>query len=148
MPREKKSSPASKKAAYDDFLKSVKLYSVVLDNTSAALNREAYWEHIKNDNLKRTIATEYLIENLSDVHFDVIAKYTLAIEHEESETNLLTIDCTFVAHFHAGNCKSEWAKRFGKSEAKIIVWPYFRVFVSDITGKLSIPPITVPMTLE
>ena len=150
MTKKKIVSSAGKKTSYDDFLKSVKLYAVVLEEMNAKLERKTYWKHIKDEGeLKRTIGANYVVEDLANDHFDIIAAYDLTIQHDPSTTDLLAIKCVFSAHFHAApDCSTELADKFANSEAKLIFWPYLRTFVSDMTGRLHIPPITVPITLE
>jgi preprotein translocase subunit SecB len=135
---------------YEGFLRSVKLYSLSMEEVSAKLDREHYWKYFSDDDgLTREIGATYKAEGTKDNHFDVIAAYELRVTQEQNKENLLSIKCKFSAHFHASiDCNSEMAQRFANSEAKIIVWPYFRNLVSDLVGRLEIPPITIPLALD
>ncbi len=99
--------------------------------------------------MTREIAAKYKAEEVEGNHFDVVAEFALKITNKADETTLLEIHCKYSAHFHTKtDCTSAAAEQFATSEGKIIVWPYFRNFVSDITARMHIPPITVPLALE
>jgi preprotein translocase subunit SecB len=121
-----------------------------MDEVSAKLNREVYWKHFSDvDELTREIGAIYKTINIEEDHFDVLAEYELRITHKKDKNSSLEVKCRYSAHFHASsNCNGETVERFANSEAKIIIWPYFRSLVSDITGRLHIPPITIPFALE
>jgi Preprotein translocase subunit SecB len=143
-------SSLESKSNYEGFLRSVKLYSLAMEEVSAKLDRERYWKYLSDsDGLTREIGATYKAKDTKDDHFDVIAAYELRITQEQNKESLLAIKCKFSAHFHASmDCNSEMAERFANSEAKIIVWPYFRNLVSDLVGRLEIPPITIPLALD
>jgi hypothetical protein len=151
MPRKKISTSSTEvKSNYESFLRSVKLYSLAMEEVSAKLDREGYWKHFpEGEGLTREIGSLYKAVHIEDDHFDVIAAYELNITHEQGKKRVLEVKCKFIAHFHASiDCNSETAARFANSEAKIIAWPYFRNLVSDLTGRLYIPPITIPLALD
>ena len=149
MPKKKSALLPNNGSTYETFLRSVKLYSLALDEMSAKIDRDKYWSPLKkDDSLVREIGSVFKALNVKDDHFDVEAKFELAISLKSNKFEILTITCTYSAHFHAApDLNAEAAKQFAKSEAKIIVWPYFRNFVSDMTGRMHIPPITIPLAL-
>ena len=67
----------------------------------------------------------------------------------KSETGL-SIGCVYQAHFHADDVigNRELAKEFAQSEMRLILWPYFRQFAFETSARMSVPPITVPLTTE
>jgi preprotein translocase subunit SecB len=117
---------------------------------SAKLNRNMYWRHLKkSENITREIATTYKPVNLEDDHFDIEARLELTIAIKGNASEILTITCNYSAHFHAApGFTLEVVEHFARSGAKIIIWPYFRHFVSDMTSRMHIPPITIPLTLD
>lgn len=143
-------SSIESKANYEGFLRSVKLYSLALEEVSAKLDRERYWKYFPDgDGLTREIGATYKAEDIKDDHFDVIAAYELSVTRDQNKESLLAIKCKFSAHFHAStDCNRDMAERFASSEAKIIAWPYFRSLVSDLVARLQIPPITIPLALD
>lgn len=150
VPKKKATSPPSKPKTYETFLRSVKLYSLALDEVSAKLNRNMYWKYSrKSEAIIREIKSNYKAINLEDDHFDVEGNFELTISLKAGTAKILAITCTYSAHFHAADDYDEEAtSHFAGSEAKVIIWPYFRHLVSDITSQMHIPPINIPLTLD
>jgi preprotein translocase subunit SecB len=94
----------------------------------------------------RLISTEYKLAVVDSGYFDATGKFSLAVAESQKATPALVIEGTYEAHFH---CKApsqkEMVDRFVASELRIIMWPYFRELVFDLCGKMSIPPITIPL---
>ena len=150
MSKKKAIRAPGKVQTYESFLGSVKLHALSLDEMSAKLNRDLYWKHLKrSENITRAIEATYKPVNLEGDRFDIEARLTLTIALRGSSDEILTINCIYSAHFHAVlGFGIEAVEQFAKSGAKIIVWPYFRHFVSDMTSRMHIPPITIPLTLD
>jgi hypothetical protein len=150
VPKKKRSLSPSNTPDYEEFLRSVKLYSLALNEMSAKLDRDMYWGlRKKSDSLIREIETDYKPVDVKEDHFDIEAKLVLTIAPKLTKSTILRIACTYSAHFHASvGCSGQAAERFAESEARIIIWPYFRQLVSDVTGRMYIPPITIPLALD
>jgi hypothetical protein len=142
--KEPKISEKDSGTDYQGFLSSIRLIGMGLSSCKAELDREAY-AHLENDNTSRKISADYDVTETADTYFEVASKYTLAVSSPQSP-KCLTLECTFEAHFH---CKpefpAEFPKRFAGSELKILMWPYFRQFAQDITARMYITPIVVPL---
>jgi hypothetical protein len=149
MPK-KSTSPVSKPKQYSDFLKGIKLYIVALDHASCAINRERYWECTEQDNgMVRTFEGSYEATAIEGTSFDVIGRLEMKIFSTKDNGELLKIGCQYSTHFHARSRVDERAaKRFANAEAKIIIWPYFRQLVTDLSARMYIPPIIVPLSLD
>jgi preprotein translocase subunit SecB len=121
-----------------------------MDQVSAELNRDAFWaSREKSANATREIGSEYTAADVEDNHFNVVARFALTIAVTGQKERALTIKSQFMAHFHTKQRADErHASRFASSEAKIIFWPYFRQLVSDVTSRMHIPPVTIPLTLD
>jgi hypothetical protein len=149
MPR-KENILASKSgsADYGEFLKSVKPIGIALTTVSSHLNREAYGELLRNkDKTLRLISTEYKLLEAEKGYFDSSGNFSLIVKAEKKSDPALKIECCYETHFH---CQSpvvrEMADQFTSSELRLVLWPYFRELVFDLCGKMSIPPITIPLT--
>jgi hypothetical protein len=94
----------------------------------------------------RLISTEYKLLDAESGYFDANGRFSIVVSEEKKSVPALVIECTFETHFH---CKSpvvrEMAERFTASELRLVLWPYFRELVFDLCGKMSIPPITIPL---
>jgi len=156
---------------YKQFLHHVNLYALGLDSMSADIKRESYAiAHAENaSEVVRLIESQFELIEFTQEHFDVRATFCLRVKLEgatsktlsqpppapgsvalSASDELLCIRTSFTAHFH---CKKSvagksHADRFAQSEARLIFWPYFRQTVSDTTARMSIRPITVPLTLR
>jgi hypothetical protein len=155
---------------YKRFLSHVNLYALGLDSVSADIKREAYTiAHAEaSSEIFRLIESNFNLIEFTREHFDVQAKFNLRVrlkyasstnlpapspvvaEVKKDGEDLLCIQTSFTAHFH---CKKSvagksHAERFANSEARLIFWPYFRQTVSDLTARMSIRPITVPLSLK
>ncbi len=137
-------------AAYEQFLRNVKPVAMGLVECSSRLDREALGQMAARKNSGvRVISTEYQLAAAEGGYFDAIGKFSLAVAEKPKATPALTIQCTYETHFH---CKApiekNLAERFTASELRLVLWPYFRELVFDLSGKMSIPPITIPLATE
>jgi hypothetical protein len=149
MPK-RSASLVSKPKQYSDFLKGIKLYIVALDHASCAINRERYWERTEQKNgMVRTFEASYEATTIEGTRFDVIGRLEMKILSTKDDDELLKIACQYSCHFHARTRVDERAaQRFANAEARIIIWPYFRQLVTDLSARMYIPPIIVPLSLE
>jgi preprotein translocase subunit SecB len=143
-------SLANKPRQYSDFLKGIKLVIVALDHASSAINREQYWKCTEKKNgMARTFEASYAATEIDGTCFDVVGRLEMKILSTSDNSELLKIVCQYSSHFHARTRVDERAAhRFANAEAKIIIWPYFRQLVTDLSARMYIPPIIVPLSLD
>ena len=149
MPK-RSASLVSRTRQYSDFLKGVKLYIIALDHASSTIDRERYWECSERKNgMVRTIEASYEATAIEGAHFDVVGRLEMKILSTTDKCELVRIACQYSSHFHArGRVDKHEADRFASAEAKIVIWPYFRQLVTDLSARMFIPPIIVPLTLD
>lgn len=149
MPK-RSASLVSRTRQYSDFLKGVKLYIVALDHASSTIDRERYWEcNERKNGMVRMIETSYEATAIEGTHFDVIGRFEMKILSTTDKSELVTVGCQYSSHFHSRTrVDKEEADKFANAEAKIILWPYFRQLVTDLSARMFIPPIVVPLTLD
>ena len=154
---------------YKRFLSHINLYALGLDSVSADIKREAYTiAHADaSSEISRLIESSFELIEFSREHFDVQAKFNLRVRlrnasktslpppvpvvaEAKKDEDLLCIQTSFTAHFHCRKsiAGESHAERFANSEARLVFWPYFRQAVSDLTSRMSIRPITVPLSLK
>ena len=137
--------------SYEEFLTSVEPLGLNLKSCSASLDRKSFWDlhEKKNKDAERQLFARYSIEKVEDDYFDVVTAFKMIIEDAKTKKNALRIECEFGGHFHGkAPIKESFAKRFTESELRIVVWPYFRQFVSDTTARMGIPPIVIPISIR
>jgi hypothetical protein len=145
----KKSLPTKRKQTtvpdYETFLRSLTLAGFGLETCSAELDRGAYFD-LDSKNRKKEIAGDYGLMDSEDDFFNLFAKFELAIGDKKTASSALRVRCEFVAHFHLDiKLKKEFVERFAQSEFRLLVWPYFRQFIADLSGRMSLPPVTIPL---
>ena len=148
MPEKKSSHTRREPEEYAEFLRGIRLIGLALASCSANLERGAYFELSGKKKSTRNITADYELVEVQKEFFDVMAKFRLAV-HDKSQTSKpLTIECSFAGHFHSSTSevRRELADRFTQSELRLILWPYFRELVSNLTAKMSIPPILIPLS--
>jgi hypothetical protein len=153
LPTDKPTKPAPK---YEEFIKGVRLINLGMEHCFSMLERRRYMD-IKHEDRTPTLAATYKLQGLGKDFFDAIAAFKLSVdkpvdaENGDSDEELapLVIECTFEAHFHFKGPKSKaLTEKFVDSELRLIMWPYFRQFVTDTTGRMTIAPLVVPLAIR
>lgn len=151
MPQKKNSLTApSSKEGYEKFLKQLSLAGLGLNSCSADLNRALYFS-LNPKNTANQVAVVYDLIHVDERFFNAQASFELKIfdENKKDKKPALSIDCVYIAHFHVKVPASKnHIKRFINSEFRLIVWPYYRELIGDLTGKMSIQPLTVPLSVN
>jgi len=147
--RKMKKRTSSGDNGYEEFLSALGSVILGLDKCSATLNRPAYWGlNERRKDTVRTYRTDYKLERVQKSYFNVSAQLRLTIRDSKTDVTVLETECVFYGHIHGKEPINEAnAKRFTDSHLRIVMTPYFRQFVSDITARMSIPPIILPFTL-
>jgi hypothetical protein len=144
--RRKNAGTKDTQPQYEQFLRALKLMGLGLDDCSAKLDRERYVALIENRKGVRQIETTSNVEIVGEEFFEPTTHFKLAVLSKKNEANpALSIECRFSAHFHSdGPISKEYATRFANAEFRVLMWPYFRQLVTDLAGRMAIPPILVP----
>lgn len=148
MPSKKKQSiPEQEDSNYIEFLKNIELIALALNRCSAEINREIYDGSARDaESSSRNVTAKYRLSDMSDTSFDATASFDLAVRNKADKT-ALRVECVFEAHFHPAKLLTRsFAERFVESELRLVVWPYFRQFVFDITARMWIPPVLIPFS--
>ena len=129
--------------AYTAFIESLYLHTISLKEASCEINRDAFWK-----NEEKGIAYKFTAEpvKIEGKHFDARTRLELTMSEEKSKSIVVKIAATIDLHIHAQAAPKEYVKQFCESEIRLIVWPYFREFVMDISGRMYIPPIILPLS--
>src|SRR5438046_438651 len=88
---------------YTEFLATLDPVIVGLDNSSCALNRDAYWS--PSQNARQVLSSKYALADVADDYFDVLATFSLSLQWSDADgpvVQALKIECTFIGHLHAG----------------------------------------------
>lgn len=146
--KKKINTESSTEIAYKRFRDGVTLYALGMDKLETQLDREAYKAAHSDDlaEIVREIKVSMGVSGLGDDHFDIDGRFELMVNKKDGQ-NLLKLSMVMSAHFHTDEeGLSKYAEDFANTEARLIFWPYFRQTVSDVTSRMYIAPITVPLT--
>jgi preprotein translocase subunit SecB len=146
----KKPTRMAKHDPYLEFIQTISLVGLGLDSCSCNISRVQLGESSKKNNeLSIVIEANYIaIERASD-YFLVKADCMVKLSDKPSALTIGDISCCFSALFNTSKeAAAASVERFAENEARLVFWPYMRQFISDITFKMSISPIILPLTSE
>lgn len=151
MSSKKQEHAKQRSKSYGDFVRNLHLAALGLTRSSCQLNRDQYYGRIvgKKSNAARTISSNYKLGDVDEDFFDARASFKLTIQAKKAKAPDLVIECAFDAHFHGQSpIDRKMAERFIAADLRVVVWPYLRQFVYDITSRMVIPPVVVPLSVE
>lgn len=145
-------STAEKKATlipdYQQFLRSLDLYMVALSDVNCKIDRDEYWRREKDDERNTTYRIETKSTAIEADSFEVRSTLTLEIKGEKSKSAAVRIVASFDLFLDSKTTSKEFIDRFCESDVILIVMPYFREFVTDMTAKMHIPPLVLPLSTK
>jgi hypothetical protein len=137
---------------YSAFLRSVTPTVLGLSSSTTKVKRRQYWQLAKAQSAERWLSASYAVTNVQSDYFDVEATFELAIhdqKHSGSDEAVVRIACVFEGHFHAdAPVARAHAEQFATKDSWLVFWPYFRQFVSDMTGRMSVRTELLPLHLR
>jgi len=144
MPRKKqKRTPITADSDYTQFLKSIDPITIALAGSRLSVDRDRYFD----EGPKRlSVAWSCVPVTVKKDYFEAEAKVIVKLGSEGEAKPSVQIEATFQMHIHAGRpIVRAFVDRFADSEVRILIWPYFREYVSNVTGRMYIPPVILPM---
>jgi preprotein translocase subunit SecB len=139
----RRSKAPQKLADYTEFLKSLDLSVIALSEATVKGDREGYLEAPNH-----VISMRWMGKSVKSgpSHFDVLADLTVSVSKPKSKVHFLDLAVTYRLHIHCAKAfPPEYVDRFCNSEVRLMVWPYFREYVTSICGRMHIPPVFLPL---
>lgn len=137
------------KQTYEDFLRSVRLFAVGLRDCRSNLDRGDYYRIAQGRDGLTRINAEYKLTQRGKGHFDASGTCSVTIEDQKKKKEVLSIACSLEAHYHAEfEHESDYPERFVNREMRLILWPYFREFISNLTARMAIRPVVLPLATD
>jgi preprotein translocase subunit SecB len=128
---------------YTRFLKSMELSLIALAETNAKIDRDKYFAE-QNHSISMEWGSKPL-ESEQD-NFDVRAELKVKVSRPKAQTPFLELEAAYVLHVHcAKDFSAEYVERFCSAEVRLMVWPYFREYVTSMCGRMHIPPLFLPL---
>jgi preprotein translocase subunit SecB len=138
----KKNSPPKNMDRYTEFLGSLDLVTIALAECSLSLDRAEFFRQ----DVTLSAELQCRAEEVSAESFEISATLNTAITADESESIIGKIEARFLLHFHANTSDRQMVNQFAKSDVRLMVWPYFRELVSNVTARMHIQPIILPVS--
>lgn len=138
----KKDSP--KVADYQTFITSLELYMIGLAESACEINRKNYWGKDEGKRVSFKLSSKPV--SIDKTHFDVRSTIALTMIGEKSKATVVKITATFDLHFHADPLEKDLVDKFCESDIRLIVWPYFREYVSSTIARMHVPPVILPLS--
>ena len=130
--------------SYTDFVRSLELITIALTSSSTRIKRDEYFEEKAPD---LSVAMALKPKRLSRGHFDLQAEATVKLTRKRSDC-LFDLSVTYELHFHARPpIDAKLVRRFADSDAHLVLWPYLREYVSDVSARMYVPPIVLPVSM-
>jgi preprotein translocase subunit SecB len=137
---------AQNSTEYQEFIADLDMYYLALSEASCKINREAFWEKDSEHRIAYNLKSKPVcVESKS---FDVRCVFTLAMTGEKSKSPVVNVVAEFDVSFHSSKPKKEFVEEFCKSEIRLLVIPYCREFVTDLTARMHIPPLILPLSTK
>jgi preprotein translocase subunit SecB len=138
--------PSTAVPGYQVFIASLDLYTVALAEASCKIDRDEYWQKENEYSNNYKVATKPLV--IEDKFFNVRSTLTLGVMGDKSKSTVVRIVASYDLAFRSSTTSKEFVERFCESDVLLIVMPYFREFVTDITARMHIPPIILPLSTK
>lgn len=132
------------------FVRSVHLAGLGLDKLSASVDRvHLASARARGEDLSVSVAILQRVVDLQDDSFVVGASVTLLSGEGEDGDSAVRIEASFSAKFDTSKkADPAAAANFANLEARLVFFPYIRQFVSDLTYRMSIDPIVLPLSSQ
>lgn len=143
MKTQKVISSTSEDSSYLGFLATLQLIGLGLNNSSIELHRQTLFDITEEKASSRTFTEEYRIVELGADYFDAEGHYGVSIS--DGERLGVRVECTFDVHIHCQSPDQSMVERFTKQDLRFMMLPYARTFISDMSGRMQIRPIILPM---
>ena len=146
MPRKKQNHTLAVDSNYARFLESMVPFGIAVVESKFRLDRDKYFE---TESKRLSAAWKCTPVEVGDEYFEADAELSVKLTAPKQKKPLVEIMATFRMHIHAAKpINQEYVNRFTNSEVRILVWPYFREYVTGVCGRMHIPPIVLPVSIK
>jgi hypothetical protein len=135
---------------YSEFVQRLRLSGMGLESASASVRRIDWTAAIQNQSeIERQMELKDNILAIQDGSFVLAISFDLKQQTKTSEDPLVEISGSYSALFvHEGTPNEEFVRRFASREARIIFWPYIRQHIADVSARMSVQNILLPLSSE
>ena len=146
MPQRKQKLTLTADANYTRFLESIVPFGIAVVDSRFRLDRDQYFEA---ESKRLSAAWKCTPIEVGEEYFEADAELSVNLTAPKRKKPLVEIRATFRMHIHAAKpINEEYVDRFANAEVRILVWPYFREYVTSVCGRMHIPPIVLPLSVK
>jgi hypothetical protein len=137
---------------YEEFLRGIQLRLLSLRECSANVDRNAYWHVVEDQHpTAPQLSAQYVVGTVEKQSFTLVAELGLLVQKPRAprsakSNGALSVRATYDTRF---DCKkrvtAEHVERFAREDVRLLIWPYFRELVSNLTARMWVPPILIPL---
>ncbi|MBN1274657.1 MAG: protein-export chaperone SecB [Candidatus Aminicenantes bacterium] len=132
------------KEKYRKIINGLELIDIYLINSKSFVEREDIFARTKI-RIKNEARYEELEENI----VKIFHKYTLIGNSTEKRKKVINIESEFCLVYKIKEgFDEEFFNTFKEINLPVNSWPFFREFVFNITARMNIPPLTIPLFLR
>ncbi len=148
MSKQKKQqrSPVLSPVEYKDLLSKIELIEVSLTSSSTSINLAKMVPESSSLGSPQISITDEIKHSKKKDQVQISANWLLTAKFEKDDKNFMDITASFNVLLL---CKSllpnKFWKIYNKSTLPLIVYPYFREFVQNMTARMNVPPLTLPI---
>lgn len=131
---------------YNSYLAKTELFEVRLIDANASLNLDKFAPNsLKSGPIMLSIEDKYQYSSKKDIYM-IAVNWSLNAKFEKDEEKFLVVTAKFsVILSNTDKLPKEFWNLYKKATLPLIVYPYFREFVQNITSRMNIPPLTLPI---
>ncbi len=143
---EKQKEPSLSPKDYKALLSKIELLDISQINSSSILIWEkVFLENNSDKTSKINITDSYSFRTENDFYL-ATAKWELKTNFEKEEDSFLEIKAVYnVILSKSSEVPKEFWSIYKKATLPLLVYPYFREFVQNISSRMNIPPLTLPL---
>jgi len=138
--KEKEKEPLSK-SEYRKILSGLKLKDIYFLEGKFSLKRKEL-----SPNLIVKISENASFEIISGTSVELIHNYKLGVTNKENRKKSINIECSICSVLLSKEKFSdEFFEIYKKINLPIHTWPFFREYVFNVTSRMNIPPLSLPL---
>ncbi|MCX8057524.1 MAG: hypothetical protein N3F03_07950 [Ignavibacteria bacterium] len=127
---------------YQKILEGLELVSISLKDAKCYLNTDVKFP----GELGVTISSDEKFKVISNDEIQIVQKYSLDARKRNSKSRFLNVEATFLVKLKSKeNFTEDFFNVYKEISLKLNTWPYFREFINNITLRMNIPPLTLPL---
>ncbi len=125
---------------YRKILEGLELIDIVLSSIKAEIKHD-----MLSEGMKISIKDSAEYELTENDEFVVKDRYVLTAKNTKNKT-ALKIEAVYVLVFETKlKITDDFFEIYKETSLPLNVWPFFRELVNSITGRMNIPPLTLPL---